>query len=289
MNRRRFLCLSAAMTCAPTLAVARTWSGIALGARARVQLQGPRDLVAQALHAIPTRLDQIEGLFSLYRADSALSRLNAKGQLIADPLFLDLCARVDEAHALTNGLFDPTVQPLWRAMAEGHDPDAVRAAIGWQRVQRAEREITLDREQALTFNGIAQGFATDLIRADLERLGFTHALIDVSEHSALGGPFHLSLTDPIHGPMGQLSLSNLSRATSSPDALRLGRQSHILSPQRHPPLWSTVSIEAESAALADALSTAAVFMSHDRLRRLKSDAQLSRITTVDAHGNLRTL
>jgi thiamine biosynthesis lipoprotein len=71
--------------------------------------------------------------------------------------------------------------------------------------------------------------------------------------------------------------------------MSLGGRAHILGPRGETPLWSTVSIEAPSATLADALSTAAVFMERDRLRRLKVAAGLHRITLVDADGDIQTL
>jgi thiamine biosynthesis lipoprotein len=41
--------------------------------------------------------------------------------------------------------------------------------------------------------------------------------------------------------------------------------------------------------MADALSTAAVFMDVDALKTLKVTAQLKRITLVDADGNIQTI
>ena len=59
-------------------------------------------------------VDRLEDIFSLYRANSALSRLNESG-ILTDPPFellecLSLCGSVNRA---TGGLFDPTVQSLW--------------------------------------------------------------------------------------------------------------------------------------------------------------------------------
>ncbi|WGW02841.1 FAD:protein FMN transferase [Tropicibacter oceani] len=290
MNRRRFLTLAAAFACAPRFAHAATWQGRALGAEVSVTLSGPRDAVDPALAAIPRKLEQIEDLFSLYRPNSVLARLNRDGAAVAPGLFTQLLDQVSQAHDLTDGLFDPTVQPLWKALARGTDPAPARALIGWNRVRRdVGGRVRLGSGQALTLNGIAQGFATDLIRSDLQAQGFDRALIDIGEIAALGGPYRLGLQDPEFGVIGQRVLTAGAIASSSPGALSLGTQAHILGPQGQPPLWSTVSIEAQSATLADALSTAAVFLPVERLRRLKDQAQLRRITLVDHDGNLRTI
>lgn len=290
MNRRRFLTLTAAFVCAPAVTRAATWQGRALGADVSVTLSGPRSETDRALSGIPATLEQIEQLFSLYRPGSALTRLNRDGRLApVSPLFHALVTLADCAHRLTGGLFDPTVQPLWRALAEGTDPTPARRLIGWSRVIATRKDIILAPGQNLTFNGIAQGFATDLIRSSLEAQGFTRALVDIGEQAALGGPFRIGLVDPTHGPLGQRTLTGGAVATSSPAALRLGAETHILGPDGRAPLWSTVSIEAPTATLADALSTAAVFMPKPALATLKRRAGLTRITTVDAEGNLSSL
>ena len=290
MNRRRFLSLSAAFACAPHLAVADVWSGRALGAECRVTLTGPRQETAAALARIPGILAGIEGHFSLFAPGSDLARLNATGNLDRPAAAVRaLFDEADRAHALTGGLFDPTVQPLWQALATGRAPGPARALIGWNRIRRDAARITLAPGQQLTFNGIAQGFASDAVRADLASRGFTGALIDMGEIAALGGPFRIALEDPAAGPLGQLSVTGTALATSSPGALRLGKEAHILSPDGRRPLWSAVTIEADSAARADALSTAAVFMEAGGLSRLKHAAGLHRITVVDRAGNLRSL
>lgn len=290
MKRRRFLTLAAAFACAPALAQAATWSGRALGADVSVTLYGPEDLTRRALADVPRMLTNVENTFSLYRPMSALSRLNMMGRL-RDPnaLMRTLMTRADTAHQMSEGLFDPTVQPVWDALARGHDVDIARRCLGWNRVRFSKRMIELQSGQALTFNGIAQGFATDVMTLLLKKYGVQTALVNIGEQGAMGGPFTLGLDDPEYGHLGTRELTDMSIATSSPGALHLGSETHILGPNGEKPLWSTVSIEAKSATMADALSTAAVFMDRRALERLKVRAKLHRITMVDAEGNLQTL
>ena len=290
MKRRRFLTLAAAFACAPTLTRADTWSGQALGASVSVTLHGPRELTQRALADVPRLLVNFEETFSLFRPTSHLSRLNMMGRL-RDPnaLMRTLMARADEAYRLSNGLFDPTIQPLWEAHAKGRDTASAQAALGWDRVRYSDRMIELQTSQALTFNGIAQGFATDVMRLLLRKHGAETALVDIGEQAAMGGPFTLGIEDPMHGHLGTRELRNGAIATSSPGAMTLGDHDHILGPNGETPRWSTVSIETQSATMADALSTAAVFMDVDALKTLKVTAQLKRITLVDADGNIQTI
>lgn len=290
MKRRRFLALSAAFACAPTLSRADTWSGRALGADVSVTLHGPREMTQKALADVPRLLVNFEQTFSLFQPTSSLSKLNMMGRLRnPNALMRALMRRADQAHALTAGLFDPTVQPVWDALVRGRDVTRAKEAIGWHRVRSSDDMIELQTGQALTFNGIAQGFATDVMRLLLARHGATHALVNIGEQAAMGGPFTLGLEDPDHGHLGTRELRDMAIATSSPAAMTLGDRAHILGPRGERPIWSTVSIEAQSATLADALSTAAVFMERDALERLKIAADLHRITVVDADGDLQTV
>ena len=289
MNRRRFLHLSAAFACAPRFSEAATWRGRGLGAKVSLTLHGPREETDPVLAALPAWLDAFEDEFSLYRPDSALTRLNRQGFHAGSSRFHALIDHVVQAHRLTGGLFDPTVQPLWQALAQGHDPASAQALIGWHRVAVEHQALRLGPGQRLTLNGIAQGYATDLLKQQLAARGFASGLVNLGEFSALGGPYRLGLSDPIHGQVGQRSLSDLAIATSSPAALPLGQQTHILAPDGRAARWSTVSVEARSATMADALSTAAVFMDRPALRRLKTEAELNRITLIDSSGHLTTL
>ena len=290
LTRRRFLSISAAALALPFAAPARaaSWSGVALGAEARVTLRGPDP--EAALAEVRRIVEQVEQVFSLYRDGSDLVRLNRTGRLAPLPAMLaEVCAMTDLVHDATGGAFDPTVQALWQGAFEGRDR---RGDLGWQRVRRAGGALTLAPGQALTFNGIAQGFATDLATRALAARGYGHALVNIGEHRALGGPFVLELADPEHGPMGTRRLEGGAIATSSPGALRLpdGR-THVMNPlSEAPSRWSTVSVEAESAALADAVSTAACLMDRDAIRAaIRRLPGIARVTLVTTDGALRSL
>ncbi|MCX7644741.1 MAG: FAD:protein FMN transferase [Rhodobacteraceae bacterium] len=295
MRRRRFLQIVAVAACLPGSARGEVLRRrfVALGADAEILVHGPAGVATAALAAAGAEIAQAEALFSLYRPDSALSRLNAAGRLDDPPAellgLLRLCGRV---HAATGGRFDPTVQPLWRALAEGRDPAPARAALGWDRVSLSPGRIALGPGQALTLNGIAQGWATDRVTEALARHGLTKALVNIGEHRAIGGPFRLGLEDPVAGLLGHLTLENRAVATSSPGALTLPDGSaHILDPlEGRPPVWSTVCVSARSAALADGLSTALCHAPRDgiapALARLGGGIT---VRLVDAAGSLTTL
>jgi thiamine biosynthesis lipoprotein len=283
MNRRRFLALSAAAVATPAQAQTR-WRGRAFGADCTLTLTGPSREAEAALATLPALIECIEADFSLYRP-SSLTTLNATGHL-ANPsaAFRALMDLADAIHRMTDGAFDPTVQPLLQAAAEGRRNTA---PIGWHYVQR-DPGVTLAPSMALTFNGIAQGLGADAVKVHLAAHGFDRALIDMGETTALGGPFRLGLQDPTHGQLATRTLTDAAIATSSPRATLVRGRPHILHPKDLPSLWSTVSVEATSAALADALSTALVFLTTDQIADLRHP-DLKRVTLIDTDGNLTTV
>ncbi|GAB4302892.1 MAG: FAD:protein FMN transferase [Roseovarius sp.] len=255
------------------------WQGIALGAHATIALAHPdaERLVARARDEIA----RLEAIFSLYRPDSALARLNAAGRLADPPLelleCLSLCAA---AHDITQGAFDPTVQPLWALYARraeaGVRPGEAElrqalGAVGWAHVRTSADAISLARPgMALTLNGIAQGYIADRVAALLRAEGLRNVLVDTGEIAALGHPpgqaaWPVSLRDPEGRLVGRVRLGDRALATSAPLGTRIGAggAGHILDPRSGlpaAPRWSLVSVTAPSAAWADALSTAGCLM-----------------------------
>jgi thiamine biosynthesis lipoprotein len=203
-------------------------------------------------------------------------QLNRTGRLDAPPPELLECLSMAAAvNRASGGLFDPTVQHLWRELADaaergqpltGAARKAARAFTGWDGVTLSAAAITLRPGMAMTLNGIAQGYIADRVAALLADEGLTDSLIDTGEMVALGGrpegggwPVRLQQG-------GTVPLRGRALATSAPLGMTFGndaRTSHILDPLTllpAAPRWQAVSISAPSAALADALSTSACLM-----------------------------
>ncbi|MEZ5912364.1 MAG: FAD:protein FMN transferase [Paracoccaceae bacterium] len=296
MKRRRFLTIWAAATAAAATLPGRAlpapvlWNGRGLGAALSLRLDGADPARAALTFArIEAEIARLEALFSLHR-DSALTRLNRDGRLAwPSPDMLDILALGVRVHRATDGAFDPTVQPLWQALVTGGDPAPARAAIGFGRVVFAPQGIRLDRGQALTLNGIAQGWAADRIATLLRAEGYASALIDMGEIAAVGAPqgrpaWQVGLADT----GAQVALCDRALATSAPGATRIGAGlGHILGPQGQPPLWRLVSVSAPAAGLADALSTAFCLMPREAIDATLSafpEARLHALEPLPRHG-----
>lgn len=267
-TRRRFLMIAAAAAALPGAARGQAqahWRGRALGAEASVTLAGVDAIAARpVLAAVEKELARLERVFSLVDPQSALSRLNARGFLAAPPA--DLVAVMvlsDRLHRVTGGAFDPSVQPLWQALAQGGDVEAARALVGWDGVDIGDNEVRLARPgMALTLNGIAQGHITDRIAALLRARGFGDILVDMGEvagfgHAPDGGPWIADIAAADGRIVRRLGLSDRALATSAPGGTVLSSgQGHILSAAGLAPRQALVAVSAGRAAVADGLSTA---------------------------------
>ncbi len=287
MKRRRFLAISAAMLAArPVAARTLRWNGVALGAEVGLTLKGDPVAAEGALEGTRAILAEVERSFSLYDPSSTLSALNRTGRLAATPdLMAKLLAITDQLHEQTGGVFDPSVQSRWMSLARGQ---ALNRNARWTDMRRQGEAIRLAPGQTLTFNGIAQGFATDLVSAHLRRSGFSETLVNIGEFRAGEGQWRVGLEDPLFGHLGTRSLSNRAIATSSPAAQTIGESGvpHILHPGDPTlrPLWSTVSVEAPTAAIADGLSTAMCFMTRGEITGALAEG--CRVTLVSDNGDV---
>jgi FAD:protein FMN transferase len=296
LNRRRFMTLmaTAALPMRVQADEITQWHGTALGAEAAIYLSHPEanGIISRAV----AEIDRLEGIFSLYRTSSALSQLNLTGRLDAPPFeileCLALCERVNTA---TQGMFDPTIQPLWQLYAtsfdQGHAPSqeqitATLPLIGFPQITYDSSAVFLKAGMALTLNGVAQGFIADKVAELLAAEGLTDILINTGEFRALGqmpgrAGWPVTLTSG-----AKVDLASRALATSSPSGTVFdasGTAGHILNPVTGQPsaaTWTSVTISAPSAALADALSTAACLMP-DRASVVAALGEFSR-TRIEA-------
>ena len=268
ITRRRFLAVSA---CALGVSAFRTapiiWHGKGLGAEISLRLHTNEALAQEAIRKTQRILHKIEQNFSLYDPRSAISRLNQTKFLQMSDLFAHLVSLCDHVHRVTEGYFDPSVQAEFLAETDGHNK------ARWHDIERRAYRLKLHRTQSVTFNGIAQGFASDLVRGALNGLGMHEVLVNMGEFSALSGPWDIGIADPQIGVFEHLSLTDHSVATSSPNATILNGKSHIQNPRNTAhACFSTLSVVHKSAAIADGLSTGLIFAHDDLIQGLFQQA-----------------
>lgn len=260
------------------------WRGVALGADATIQLHHPDSVAAKSLiRQALAEVRRLERVFSLYDRQSSLSTLNRDGHLDGPPLELvELLGQCERFSRLTGGAFDATVQPLWtlyathfsKPYADPAGPAPMSVATTLRRIGHADVSVGADRIRflragiAITLNGIAQGYVTDRVVDLLRQRGIDRSLVDMGEIRALGGrplggPWDVGLEDPSQrGNVAQhVMLDNQAVATSTGQATPLDaaeRFNHIFDPGTGASSWRyrSVSVVADTACTADALSTA---------------------------------
>jgi thiamine biosynthesis lipoprotein len=294
MIRRRFLGIALGMAPALTgAAESRRWRGTALGGEVSITARGSfPERLERDIRGIVHLLDEIENAFSLYRPQSALSRLNAAGALDNPPFMLvDLLRYSKQVYRLTGGLFNPAIQPAWQHLASGGTPETIAYTGEFGNIGLSGERVEFPRPgMAITLNGIAQGYAADRIAVALHRLGYDDCLVNMGEFVAMDGEWRIAVRNASDRLLSTLTLSRRALATSSADALMFGSISHILNP--HDGMahrWKTVSVESDSATLADGLSTALIHMPEDRIRSLDVAATPIRVILESTAGEVRKI
>jgi len=322
-TRRRFLSITAAagalaLAC-PRAAAARgqfhDWSGTALGATASMRLwHADAGVAAQANEDSMAEIARLESLFSLFRPDSQVSRLNREGVLDApDPDLVDLLRLAHDVSVLSDGAFDVTVQPLWRLHADhaarypesAHGPEAgaldrARARVGFRNLRvDKDRVAFAEPGMAITLNGIAQGYVTDRIADRLRAMGFDHVVVDLGEVRTLGShpdgrPWRIGIKDP-NRPWSlarTLPLRDAAVATSGGYAHRFGRtrHHHLFDPRAGTSAGTVLdaTVSGPRATEADALSTALAVLGTDGARLMR-DFPAFRATVTGPGGRRRAL
>ena len=300
LTRRRFLAISAATAALPAHASTvptATWRGIALGAPASLQLVGLEQSQAQPIFsAVEAELSRLELIFSLYKEGSELRRLNANG-ILRNPSsdLLEVLSLAGSIHETTGGAFDPSIQPLWLATAQGMNPSGQPQSSNWQYLSFDSRQIKFNtphnNDMALTLNGIAQGAVTDRIASLLRGFGLRDVLVDMGEIAASGTssdgkPWQVGVADPTDQVVNRVRLSNRAMATSAPDMPDLSGRArrHIMPPTpAHQIRQFLVSVSAPTAAIADGLSTACCLLNNAEIERALAQfpgAQIEALRTI---------
>ena len=248
-------------------------------------------------------IDAVENSLSVFKASSAVALINARAahqSVVLDPQLFDLLEKAMELTEFTEGAFDLTAGILARVWGfTARNPvqpgeDVIRDALkctGSDRVilNRQERTIRFSTPGVeLNFGAFGKGYAIDLAASLYEELDVPGALIHggTSSAAAVGtGPegkaWNVRMREAqadnasdyprfVELPGGRaLSWSSGSEQFLDLDGVK---HSHIIDPQTGWPVAAGLGalVLCESAAVADALSTAAVVLGEEEFRKLCS-------------------
>jgi thiamine biosynthesis lipoprotein len=195
-------------------------------------------------HALRVATDEvlvrIDRSMSGYRDDSEISRFNASASTDWFEVSTDLATVVDCALRVSresDGAFDITVGPLVAAWGFGAAGEAIdlpddarlaelQARVGYQKLQARLNPPALKKEDAslsLDLNGIAPGYAVDLLAERLQSMHVTNFMIDIGGEvqargkNAQGQSWRIAVERPIDAepePYAIVQLDNAAVTTS---------------------------------------------------------------------------
>jgi thiamine biosynthesis lipoprotein len=326
MTRRRFITFVAAAAGLPLLLKAGgaqakpvRWDGTALGAPASIRLFHTDE--AQARAAIAAGLDELkrlEAIFSVYRADSSISLLNREGVLENAPDdFVAMLTRALALAKISDGVYDPTIQPLWQTyfrhfIASNPDPAgpaqrdiaAALELVDWRAVvvDAGRSRVSFARPgMGLTLNSGAQGYITDRVTDVLRSHGFDRMLVDMGEPRALaakpdGSAWRIAIANPADPGSTVTTLEVVDKCVSTSGGYGTlfddaGAFTHLIDTRsgRTAPAMLGVSVVADKGIIADGLSTAMLMAPVERRHAILKAAGGDKAIYVTPEGVVSTV
>jgi len=253
-------------------------------------------------------LNRIDTSLSVYNDSSIISKLNRGESVEMDSLFINVFNRSKDIYEISNGAFDISGAPLFDAWGFGfknrihvtqRDIDSILTFVGMDKV-KIENGVLVKRDKRLSLNAnaIAQGYSSDVIAGEFDKLGIKNYLIEVGGEiyckgvNSKGKNWTIGIDKPIDGNMikGEnlqdiLSLTGKGLATSGNyrKFYEEGgeKYSHTIDPKTGYPVKHSLlsaTVIADDAMTADALATFFMVVGLDKTKEF-----LGKNTGIDAY------
>jgi thiamine biosynthesis lipoprotein len=265
--------------------------------------------------AVLQEIDRLERIFSAYRAESELRcwQETQDSALSVSPELAIVLAAAERWRQATDSAFHPAVEALTRLWREGAergrepDPETLAQVVGLMRTPLWEADTqrrTARRWTSLpvTLNAIAKGFILDCAcEAAMRQSGVQAALVNIGGDIRHRGdkPVPVAIADPFAPednavPLATVRIQNMGIATSGNyrRGFQIGERwySHLLNPRTGYPTDAVVSasVIAESALLADVLTTAFSVMTLDESLRFADSLPRVGVLLVSRRQEIRS-
>lgn len=221
----------------------------------------------------------VDQTFNNWNPYSEISKINQIAALqkvtLSDHLAYFL-HQVDDLVKLTEGRFDPTVEPLQKlykhCFAKNQFPKIkqvkeLELAVGWDKIHLEGNIFWKDHSKtAIDLSGVAKGYAVDLLVEKLHQLGYNNLFVEwggevkvLGQHSE-GRNWKIGLenNEVIALASGSIATSGSRYQKWSIDGVIY---THIIDPEKKKPLVispgaiCSVSVQADKCFICDALAT----------------------------------
>ena len=297
-----------------------TFSGNTFGTYYKIIVVAPK----LALNAkktdqrIQTILQELDGLYSTYRNDSALSIMNTAHHTNTITLHPDLHAlfvRSKQYYTRMDGAWDPCLLPLTQALGFTNAPAKTKlpdmtAYLGFKHVRiLANNQVKKAHPKvACDLSSVAKGTAVDTLTDTLNTWLVKGTYVDIGGEvrttgaHASGRQWQIGVQSPVtmNALVGVVAANNLAMATSGNYLNKVTDSAgntvgHILTPSNNggageaDPTLLSVSIQAETCELADAVATGVFAMGATKAKAwlTKNENVAALLVTQTKHGDIR--
>jgi FAD:protein FMN transferase len=262
----------------------------AMGTPCEIQFYSQTPVHAQqVVDAVIAELQRLEALYSRYRSDSLLSKINRvaayAGSIQVDAETAGLLNYATTCYTQSGGLFDITSGILRRAwsfeqhaLPEQQQLAALLAKVGWHKLYWESPTLTfLVPGMELDFGGIVKEYAADRVAALCWQWGVQHGLINLGGDIKIigpqpdGRPWRIAIRDPrqpdailrtVALQQGALASSGDYERCITVNGVRYG---HVLNPKTGWPVQhlAAVSVVADFCVVAGSAATIAMLKAQD--------------------------
>jgi thiamine biosynthesis lipoprotein len=236
-------------------------------------------------------LSGYEKSMSVYDPDSTISKINRNESIQADKYFIEVFNKAKEISALTDGYFDMSAEPLFKAWGfsfgnkttlDAKEIEALKQSVGMDKIALKGRRVVKSNPNAVVNgNAIAKGYSADIVAEFLEQKGIINYLVEIGGEIRIKGKnisgeiWRIGIDKPVDGnhipgQEMQVILQITDRAIATSGNYRQfyidengQKVSHTIDPKTGYPvkhnLLSTTVI-AKDAMSADAIATAFMVM-----------------------------
>ena len=298
LRQTAFLALLALGACSPGPSPEQ-FNGHTMGTTYSVTVAShPQAVRREAIQSVIDEvLDEVNRSLSTYDSRSEISRFNANATtdpVVVSPTLRAVAVIAREVSTATGGAFDITIGPLVQAWGFGIESPAAQSAPDPREIARLRTEVGFAGLELgadgrslrkalpglqLDVNGIAPGYAVDLIAERFDALGIRDYLVELGGEvrargsSLAGRSWRVAVEAPLSGerkPYALVELDGLAVSTSGDyrdfREVSGNRFSHTIDPRTGAPVThglASVSVVHPSAAHADAYATALMVLGPD--------------------------